>query len=283
MRRAAAIVFFGFVVICIASLPAMADVWNKEWTVSGAARIVVNADESNIRVETVDSNQVKAVVKTVGWRIAEGEVQIIERQIGNRIELELKRPPKSLELRIRHEITIELTIPRSSEADLHTGDGNITTRGIEGALKCDSGDGNISVTGGKGNIRLHTGDGNINAEQLDGTVTAGTGDGNVVIGGRFEGLEAQTGDGNMEITADSRSRMASEWKVSTGDGNIALNLPDGMGANLNAHTGDGRITCDFSVSTTGKIERTRLQGPMNGGGPLLEIRTGDGNIKILKR
>jgi len=146
MRRAAAVTFFGFVVICLASLPAMADVWNREWTVTGAARIVVNADESNIRVEAVDSNQVKAVVRTVGWRIADNEVRIIERQSGNLIEIELRRPSKSLELRLRHEITIELTVPRSAEADLHTGDGNITTRGVEAALKCDTGDGRVHTT-----------------------------------------------------------------------------------------------------------------------------------------
>jgi DUF4097 and DUF4098 domain-containing protein YvlB len=283
MRRTAAVTLFGFVVICLASLPAMADVWNREWTVTGPARIVVNADESNIRVEAVDSNQVKAFVKTVGWRIADNEVRIIERQSGNLIEIELRRPSKSFELRLRHEITIELTVPRSAEADLHTGHGNITTRGVEAALKCDTGDGNIAVTGAKGTIRFHTGDGNIRAEQLDGTVTADTGDGNVTIAGRLEGLEAQTGDGNVEITADSRSRMGSEWKVQTGDGNIVLNLPDGIGADLDAHTDDGRITCDFSVATTGKAESTRLRGPMNGGGPLLEVRTGDGNIKIARR
>ena len=87
----------------------------------------------------------------------------------------------------------------------------------------------------------------------------------------------------MDVTACAGSRVASGWKLRTGDGNITVNLPDGIGADLDAHTGDGRMACDFTVAVSGKVEATRLRGPMNGGGPTLAVRTGDGNIKIVRR
>jgi hypothetical protein len=283
MRRGLGIALFGVVALCVTAVPAAADVWNKAWPVTGAAQIVLNADDGNIQVEIGDSAQVKAVVRTVGWHIADNEVRITERQNGNRVELELKLPSKTFQFSIRREITIELTVPRVADVDLHTGDGNIMSRGLEGTLRCDTGDGNIAAMGGKGNIRLHTGDGNIHTDELDGSLTADTGDGNVSVAGRFEALEVQTGDGNVDVTAHAGSRLASGWKLRTGDGNVTVNLPDGVAADLDAHTGDGRVSCEFTVSVSGKVEPTSLRGPMNGGGLPLAIHTGDGNIKIAKR
>jgi DUF4097 and DUF4098 domain-containing protein YvlB len=152
---------------------------SNSWSVSANPQVRVNGDDGNIRVETGDFTQAKALVKTVGWRIAEDEVRVLEKQAGNRLEIEVKVPSRHVDWHVRREITLELTVPRSAGLELHTGDGNITTHGLEGALRADTGDGNVTATGAKGTIRLHTGDGNINADELDGSLTADTGDGNV--------------------------------------------------------------------------------------------------------
>jgi hypothetical protein len=36
------------------------------------------------------------------------------------------------------------------------------------------------------------------------------------------------------------------------------------------------------VTVSGSLEHTRIRGKLNGGGPLLEITTGDGSIRIGK-
>ncbi len=283
MRRRALFALSAFFILCVAALPAAADVWTKTWPVTAAAQVSVNADDGNIRVETGGSTQVKAIVRTVGWRIADDEVRVFEKQSGDRVELELKLPSRRFDIHFRREISIELTVPGNAELDLHTGDGNIATRGVEGTLRSDTGDGNITVVGAKGKIRLHTGDGNINAEELDGSLAADTGDGNLVVAGRFDGVDAETGDGNVEVTAYAGSRVASAWKVRTGDGDVTVRLPEGVAADIDANTGDGRITCDFAVSVSGKVDPATVRGPMNGGGPPLALRTGDGNIRVAKR
>jgi len=267
----------------IIACPAYADVWDKSWNVSGNAQVRLNVDDGNIRVETGDFRQVRALVKTVGWRIAEDEVRVLERQAGDSLEIEVKVPSSHMDWHIRREITVELTVPRTAGLDLHTSDGNINTHGAEGSLRADTGDGNVTAIGAKGTIRLRTGDGNIDADELEGSLAADTGDGNVTVVGQFEVLDVQTGDGNLEVTAYAGSRLSSQWKLRTGDGNISLRLPDGVGANLDATTGDGRVTLDFPVQISGKVDPTAVRGPMNGGGPQLYIHTGDGNIKIEKR
>jgi len=283
MRRRAQFVLVALFTLCVMALPAAADVWNKTWPVTGAAQVRVYTDDGNIRVDTGDFMQVKAIVKTVGWRISDDQVRVVERQSGDRVELEVKLPSNTNDFHFRREISIELMVPRSAALDVHTGDGNITTHGIEGSLRSDTGDGNIAAVGAKGTIYLHTGDGNINADELDGSLTVDTGDGNLILVGRFDGVDARTGDGNIEVTAYAGTRVATTWNVRTGDGNIVLRLPDGVAADLDATTGDGRVSCDFPVTVSGKMASTSLRGPMNGGGPPLSIRTGDGNIKVEKR
>ena len=266
---------------CIVS-PAYADVWDKEWSLLPNAQIRLNANYGNIRVNAGDFTKAKASVRTVGWRIGKDGVSVNARQTDNGIELEVKLLTGRRYWQVGHEITIELTVPAGAGLDLHTDQGNISTAGMKGALRSDTGDGNIEAVGGEGSIRLRTGDGNINARDLDGSLSAETGDGNINLEGRFEVLDARTGDGNLAVTALGGSRLSSGWNLRTGDGNVLLRAQDALSADLDVTTGGGRVTVDFPVATSGKVNRETVRGPMNGGGPQLSIHTGDGNIDILK-
>ena len=282
MLRHATVGLFCLVSFIAAARPAAAEVWNKAWNVTGTAQILVSADDGDIRVDAGDSKEVQARVETAGWHISDDEVRIIATQEGNRINLQVKLPNQRFSISFRRSISVELKVPRSAELNLRTGDGNISTHAVEGALRADTGDGNINVGAAKGEIRLHTGDGNITGDGLAGALSADTGDGNIRLEGRLQVVDVRTGDGNVDVTALSGSRVESAWKLSTGDGNVVLRLPDGVGAELDAHTGDGRVTVDFPVTFSGRAEKSSVRGSMNGGGPQLTVSTGDGDIRIAK-
>jgi hypothetical protein len=55
-----------------------------------------------------------------------------------------------------------------------------------------------------------------------------------------------------------------------------------MSADLVVDTGDGHVRVDFPVTVTGSLKENHIRGKLNGGGPLLELRTGDGNIVLGK-
>jgi hypothetical protein len=76
--------------------------------------------------------------------------------------------------------------------------------------------------------------------------------------------------------------MATGWTLRTGDGNIVLRLADSFAANLSAHTADGHVTIDFPVTMEGSLRENDVRGKINGGGPILELRSGDGNIELEK-
>src|SRR5262249_35151599 len=133
-----------------------------------------------------------------------------------------------------------------------------------------------------GRLQLRSGDGSIRGRAVGGEVDVHTGDGSVTLEGRLTGVRAHTGDGSVTIRADEGSTTGGDWDVTTGDGSVTLAIPDGFGAELDAHTGDGGIrTQDITVSNvTGRISRNSLRGRLGNGGHNLRGRTGDGSITI---
>ena len=143
-------------------------------------------------------------------------------------------------------------------------------------------DGSIDVERITGKVDLRSGDGSIRARELSGEVNASTGDGSMTLEGKFGALRVHSGDGSVRIHAAPGSTAASDWDISTGDGSITLEIPDGFGAELDAHTGDGRIHVnEIPLSNvTGEIRRNTVRGRLGSGGSAVRLRTGDGSITL---
>jgi hypothetical protein len=122
----------------------------------------------------------------------------------------------------------------------------------------------------------------VEATRVDGALDANTGDGSIRIRGRLDAMTLHTGDGSIEAELMAGSKISSGWDIGTGDGHVTLRLPANFGADLDAHTNDGKIEVEFPVTTSRMVSGNDIHGKLNGGGPVLKIRTGDGAIKILK-
>ena len=157
-----------------------------------------------------------------------------------------------------------------------------TADAISGNVDVKTGDGSITVLGGKGAVRLRTGDGHIDGKDLDGNVDVTTGDGSVNLDGRFDVLNVKTGDGSVTVRARSGSRVSNPWNLHTGDGSIDLDLPGELQANIDASTHDGHISLGIPVTVEGTFSSSRISGKMNGGGQVIQVRTGDGSIHLSK-
>ncbi|HEV2388571.1 MAG TPA: DUF4097 family beta strand repeat-containing protein [Candidatus Acidoferrales bacterium] len=268
--------------LAVAATPASADVWSKTYNLSGKPELVVDADDAAVVIVSRAQNQIDAHLTTVGLRIG-SDVQIRESQVANRVEIDVRVPHLSFHLfGGSRSIRLELAVPRAADLDIHTGDGSINADPVSGNIRLDTGDGSISATGLSGDARLHSGDGSINATGLDGALDANSGDGRISVRGRFDSLTLRSGDGSIDATAADGSKIAGSWSVRTGDGSVTLRLPQSFAADLDAHTGDGSITLDFPVTVSGTFNRNTIRGKLQGGGPPLYVRSGDGSIRIEK-
>jgi DUF4097 and DUF4098 domain-containing protein YvlB len=262
---------------------ARADEWHKTYNVSGKAAVHIETNDGAVRISTWDGKQIEARVETVGWKIDDGEVRVIERQSGDRLDLEARVPSTHWNNAFsRRSLRIELRVPVETDLNIRTGDGSVEADNNVGLTDIHTGDGHIRVSRAKGDIRLSTGDGHIEAIGLDGRLDASSGDGHIVIEGRLDSLNLKTNDGAIDAHVLKGSRMSTSWNIRTGDGNVSLRLPEDFQADLDVRTGDGRISTDFPVAASGKTGRSDLRGKLNGGGLPLTARTGDGSIRILK-
>jgi DUF4097 and DUF4098 domain-containing protein YvlB len=242
---------------------ARAEEWRKTFALTGKPDIQVDTNDAEIRVNSANRKDVEAVVTTIGYKIGANDVRVGDRQTNNRVELSVHVPNMHFGVSFHsRSVRIELTVPRDSDLNLHTGDGN------------------IRVLGARGNLRLDSDDGELEVEQADGPLKADTRDGNIHVEGTFSELDLDTGDGNIDAEVQPGSKMASGWILRTGDGNVSLRLPDNFAADVDAHTGDGHVQLDLPVTVNGSMRESSVRGKMNGGGPRLEIRSGDGNITL---
>ena len=151
----------------------------------------------------------------------------------------------------------------TGDIHLQTGSGDVLAREISGPVRGGTGSGNIELEEtGTGDVDLHTGSGNI------------TGQG---IQGAFRG-EAGSGD----ITAEGT--QSGPWTIKTGSGNVHVRLPANAAFDADISTGSGTLSVDAPITMTvqGRIQETRreIHGKVRGGGPLLTLRTGSGDIQI---
>jgi hypothetical protein len=270
-------------VLFLLATPLQADEWRKTYTVSGKGTVHVATNDGNVQVSTWDGKQIEVNVETIGWKIDNNEVRIIENQIGNRLDFEARVPNLNWNIvNNRRSLRITLKVPREADLNVRTGDGNVETDNNIGAIDIRTGDGRITIRGAKGAIRLSTGDGDINATALDGQLDATSGDGTIRVEGRFDSLNLRTSDGPIDAVVSKESRMLTSWNVRTGDGSVTLRLPENLQADLDVDTGDGSIRADVPVVVSRKTDRSELRGKLNGGGLALTVRTSDGSVHIMK-
>ncbi len=249
----------------VAALPASADEWSKTYNLSGKPDLRIETSDANIRVTTWDQNTIEAKVTTSRYKIGEGGIRIEEHQDGDMVEINVRYPHHNFTVEWgQHRVDIVIQMPREGKVNLRTGDGRIELAGLKGEMDLHSGDGSETLDGVEGKLRASTGDGHIRAS------------------GRFDVLDLKTGDGHLEVSARSGSSLASNWRLETGDGNVTLEVPSELSADVDLHTSDGHIDLDMPVTTTGKLRENEVHGKLNSGGSLLTIRTGDGSIHLRK-
>jgi DUF4097 and DUF4098 domain-containing protein YvlB len=269
----------GLALFALTAAPARADEWTHQYPVKGKPELHVKIDDGAVRIEAGTATEVAARVTTEGWRIAPGEVTVTQSQTGNRVDLEVK-VPKGHSGPGHRSIEVLLRVPKESDLEASTGDGSIKAQPVSGRLNLSTGDGSITVDGLEGEIRLHSGDGSIRATGLSGRLNADTGDGSMTVRGRFDVLDLKTGDGSIEASAEAGSKVESAWSVHTGDGSITFRVPEGLGAELDAQTGEGSVSLANPAMVKGTIREHVVRGTLGPGGPPLKIYTGDGSIRL---
>lgn len=268
----------------IAASPALADEWHKSFPIGSSPSLSVVTSDADVRVGTWDRHEIDVRVVTEGYAIPR-QVRVSAEQTGDAVAVEVRWPSVRFDFNFGlsghpRRVRILITAPARGTLDLHTGDGDIEVGPFAGTVRASSGDGSIVLDRPHGTIELRSGDGRVEALNVEGELSAITGDGRIRVSGNFTGLEVRTGDGGISVDAGATRSLSREWSLRSGDGPVSLRIPRNLGAALDASTSDGRVDVDVPVRIEGRMNPHHIRGVINGGGPLLRVRTGDGSILI---
>jgi hypothetical protein len=161
-----------------------------------------------------------------------------------------------------------------------TGGGGVNAADCEGALVFRAGGGGIEVTGGSGSLSGSTGGGSVSVKTFQGSAHVSAGGGSLTFENVSGGIDATTGGGSIKAVLPSE--LSDNVKLSTGGGGISVSVPATAAFNLDAMTSGGSVSTDLAVTVAGKMERSRLEGPVNGGGKSVQLRSSGGGIQLRK-
>jgi hypothetical protein len=168
----------------------------------------------------------------------------------------------------------------TAAARVHTSNGPIRVENVKGGVDAQTSNGAIELDSVTGKVNLHTSNGRIRAEELTGACDAETSNGPVTL--RFKdapdgAVHVHTSNGSVDVTMEQSPK--SGVRAETSNGSITMELPGNTAARLNAQTSES-ISSDFDV--TGDHEKHHLEGDIGNGGPLIDLSTHNGGIRLRK-
>lgn len=274
---------------CVVTVDSSSEILREErrFTVNGTADLRVATFDGSIQIQSWDGSEVLVEIEKRGVnKAAVDRMQVVAGQKGNVINVEVRQPKREsfsgIGLNQGSYARLLVSVPRTTNIRARSGDGSIRIDRVNGRIELRTGDGSIRAADVSGTLSFHTGDGAVTVERAEGELTVDTGDGSVSVAGRMTALKLHSGDGSVVYRAESGSTMTGPWDITTGDGSVTLYLPGDLGAELDAHTGNGRISNDLDLEQGDSRERPRrtLRGRIGSGGELLRVRTGDGAIRL---
>ncbi len=151
------------------------------------------------------------------------------------------------------------------DADVKTSGGGITIGNVEGAVQAITSGGSIRIDKATGSVNVKTSGGSITVKEVMGDITAKTSGGSIK-------------------TYISR-QPEEDCSLETSGGSVTAYLVEDIAVDVDARTSGGHVSTDvpITVVTQGKISKNRLQGAINGGGPLLKLRTSGGGVRLRKK
>lgn len=199
------------------------------------------------------------------------------------------------------QVDFYVSVPASASADLKTSGGNVVVGDLGGTVRArtSGGDiklgsiggeidastsgGNISLDEGRADARLSTSGGNVSAKNILGQADLRTSGGDIRIESVEGPLVAETSGG--DVKASFAGALKGDCVLSTSGGEVRATLAKGVGFRLDASTSGGEVNASGLTITIdrGGTGRSTLAGLVNGGGPLLKLRSSGGNIDVATR
>jgi len=301
IRSRIALSLVAALMMAVPALASVAGTFDKSFQVNGPVDLEVLSRSGDITIRSGGAGTVSihGKIHTGNFWFGghSGDVQQIEsnpplHQNGNSIRIDYVNASNI-------SVDYEITVPENTTVRGHTGSGNQTVEGLKGNVDLESGSGDLTLARLTGEMHLQTGSGNVHGHELAGPARARAGSGDIDLEETGEGdVEIRTGSGNITVkginggfhaeagSGDIRGQGTPKnlWSVRTGSGNVNLQVPQEMAFDVDVSSSSGTVTMNHPVTTTiqGRVQESRksVVGKVRGGGPMISVHTGSGDVQV---
>lgn len=281
----------------------------KSFPVSGAGTLKVETQGGAIRVTT--SNE--AVVKVTARQRIRASTDAEADEILKKLELTMEQEGNDVRVVSKYEkrpsgfrfgswppvnVDIVVSVPADFAANLRTSGGGITIGDLKGKVDARTSGGAVKMGKMGGQVNAHTSGGSISLEEAQGAVELETSGGNITAGRVAGSARLSTSGGNIRIdSATSALRahtsggsirativgpLTEDCSLETSGGSVRVAVDKTAAFRLDAVTSGGDVDVEGVPLTLEKVTRSRgrLAGNVNGGGPLLRVRSSGGGVSV---
>ncbi|MCS7026383.1 MAG: DUF4097 family beta strand repeat-containing protein [Bryobacteraceae bacterium] len=167
---------------------------------------------------------------------------------------------------------------------IKTSNGAVRVSRLTGEIDISTSNAAVEIDDCSAGAVVRTSNGQIRAKALRGFFEARTSNGSIdahlLTANTQRPLRLESTNGNIRLQIDSFS--PTDIFASTTNAAIELKLPASLQAQLKATTSNGEIDNQFDLRVKGTVSETRLEGTIGAGGPLIDLRSSNGSIRIQK-
>jgi hypothetical protein len=283
----------------------------KTFQVQPGVHIDISTAGGEVRVETSNDMVVKIVAKEHIRAGTDAEAD----EVLKKLDLSLEQSGNEVTASAHYENSIGfhmgswppvqvdfiVTVPASASADLkssggdiivgdlegavhaHTSGGDVKLGSIGGNIDASTSGGNVVLSEGRASVRLSTSGGNVSAKHLVGPSDLRTSGGDIKVDSVENTLKAETSGGDVKAAFDGG--LKGDCTLSTSGGQVKASVGKDVGFHLDAATSGGQVDAAGLTITIdhGGTGRSSLSGIVNGGGPVLRLRSSGGDIEVSTR
>lgn len=230
-----------------AFLPASAtqvDNWTGQYPLAAGGRVSVDNVQGSIWVEAWDRAEVElTIVKTAGDTATSlNDVDVAIQPGRDWLRVQTLYPCSSEEAVV---VDYRLRVPRQVQLEgLHTVNGSITVRGVEGSVEARTFNGDIEQTDIAGSVN------------------------------------ARTLNGGVRVALRALPETSGALQLESINGDVQLLVPADANADLSLSTVAGRIQCHLPFTTGAGGGENTARARMGRGGLPVRLRTVRGNIRV---
>lgn len=233
------------------------------------ATVVIEAQKSadDLLAQTVVEMRGRTLTVTSPRQGGIFELPVFGRRGGRGVDVQV-RVPTGTAVKVAT-FTAPITINgRVGGADLAWGSADASVQHVDGDLRLRYGNGTAKADRVTGSVELRSGSGSAKFGEVDGELTVGCGSGDVEVRVAHGRVRSRCGSGSAVLR-----EVHGDVDVASGSGGVEIGLPAGVSAELDLHTGSGRVTSELPIEDKPRFAK---------GGISLRARTGSGDVRLFR-